>query len=111
MRASPEATLRMTYFDFQLEDLPFCSSDYVTFSFKPEQECARMKVPHAYDTDQQEINVTLVTDNVHQFKGFFINIMAVQGNCTLCALHLCLLFIYFCALFYLVIYFCLFLSR
>ena len=80
MRSSPEATLRMTYIDFQLEDLPFCSSDYVKFSFKREQECARMKVPHVYDTGQQEINITLVTDNVRAFKGFVINIMALQGK-------------------------------
>ena len=80
MRSSPEATLRMTYIDFQLEDLPFCSSDYVRFSFKREPDCARMKVPHSYDTDRQEINVTLVTDNVRPFKGFVINILAVQGN-------------------------------
>ena len=66
----------MTYYDFRLEDMPFCSSDYIKFSYKREPECARMKLPRYYSTGLQAINVTFVTDNRNQYQGFLINFLA-----------------------------------
>ena len=76
IQCSPETALRMTYYDFQLEDIPFCNSDYIIVSNKRERECARINVPYFLETGLQQINVTFVTDNVNQYRGFLINFAA-----------------------------------
>ena len=81
LQSSLEAGLRMTYYDFRLDDMEFCSSDYVTFSYKAEPLCARMNLPRSYDTGRQAINVTFVTDNINEYEGFLISFQAKGEFC------------------------------
>lgn len=69
-------TSLITYLDFRLEDTSFCSSDFISFSFREtvEHECSMMSLPKTIQTAAQNYTVTFVTDGKNEFAGFLIQI-------------------------------------
>ncbi|XP_052261467.1 uncharacterized protein LOC127865619 isoform X2 [Dreissena polymorpha] len=70
--------LRMTFFDFRLEDTQFCSSDYITLSsdYPLQPRCSKMTLPMTLALDVNAFNLTFHSDNINEYPGFLIGINA-----------------------------------
>ncbi|KAH3860264.1 hypothetical protein DPMN_023158 [Dreissena polymorpha] len=72
--------LRMTFFDFRLEDTQFCSSDYITLSsdYPLQPRCSKMTLPMTLALDVNAFNLTFHSDNINEYPGFLIGINATE---------------------------------
>lgn len=78
----PRATLLLTYLDFRLQDTPFCSNDYVIFSYQfyPQPECSTPHVPVTKEINSNNFTVKFVTDNDVDNPGFFLHLSVKVVN-------------------------------
>lgn len=77
-----EHNVSIKYLDFRLEDTLFCSSDYISFSYKDniEHECSTLDSSKTVQTDVRNFTLTFVTDNVNEYRGFLIEISSLGSQ-------------------------------